>query len=82
MARRTQEQIDNEIAALRELIPQMPNYRSGIEIALRVLEHNLSVDTVFEAYEGDELFDDAHSTLVWRDGQSKNVPSELYREML
>lgn len=35
-------------------------------IALRVLEHALSNDTVFEAYEGDELFDDAHCALMFR----------------
>lgn len=82
MPRKSQEQIEIEIDALKALRPQMPHYQRGIDVALRVLEHDLCNDTVFNAYEGDELFDDAHSALLWRDGHTNETPSDLYREML
>lgn len=82
MARKTQDKIQAEIAALKELVTQMPNYKRNIEVSLRVLENNLDSDTVFDAYEGDDLFDDAHAALLWREGRSSDdSPSVQFREM-
>lgn len=82
MAIKTQEEVQAEIAALKELLPEMPDYKRGIDVALRVLETDMSSDEVFDAYEGAELFDDAHAALCWRDGHNSNVPSMSFREML
>lgn len=82
MSRRTQEQVQAEIEALKELLPQMPSYKSGINAALNVLENSLTHDEVFDSYEGGELFDDAHAALTWRDGHSGDLPSAQFREML
>lgn len=82
MARKTQEEVQAEIAALKELLPQMPNYKHGINVSLRVLEAPMSHDDVFDAYEGDELFDDAHTASLWRDGHGGSAPSVQFREMI
>lgn len=82
MPRQSDEQIQAEIVALNELLPQMPAYSDGIKVSLRVLEHKLNSDSVFGAYEGSELFFDAHSALLWRDGDASDKPSDLYREMM
>lgn len=81
MSRKTQDQIQTEIFSLKELLLLMPNYKRGIEVSLRVLENGMSSDTVFGAYEGDELFDDAHAALLWRDGNGGDAPSVQFREM-
>jgi hypothetical protein len=82
MPRKTQEQIEIEIAALKELLPQMRNYKRGIEVSLRVLENGMTSDTMFGAYEGSDLFDDAHAAVLWRDGNGGDAPSVQFREML
>lgn len=71
-----------EIAALKELLPQMSDYKRGINVSLRVLETAMSHDDVFDAYEGDKLFDDAHMASLWRDGHGSDTPSAQFREML
>lgn len=80
--RKTQDEIDAEIAALKELLPQLPNYKTGIEISIRVLDNKISHDGVYDAYEGEEVFDDALCVVLWRDGMSDDQPSALFREML
>ena len=82
MARKTVSEIEAEIASLKALLPDMPNYKDGINVSIRVLESQMTNDDVYDAFEGSDLFDDAHSTLLWRDGQSRgDAPSALYLEM-
>ena len=79
---KTEDEVQAEIAALKELLPQMPEYKRGISASLRVLETPMSHDDVFDAYEGDDLFDDAHVASLWRDGHGSGAPSALFREMI
>ncbi len=82
MARKTREEVQIEVAALKELRPQMPSYARGIDVTLQVLENGLSSDAVFDVYEGDEQFEDAHAALLWRDGNGGDAPSVHFCEML
>jgi hypothetical protein len=82
MTYKTVQEVQAEITALKELLPQMPNYKRGINVPLRVLEEPMSHDAVFDAFEGDELFDDAHIASLWRDGHGGSAPSVQFREMI
>jgi len=85
MARKTDEQVAAEIAALKELQPLLPQRaRQAIDAALKVLEGDLSHDSVYEMFEeGSEEFEDAFAARMWRDGASgSEALSVLYRELI
>ncbi|MBK3780166.1 hypothetical protein G3A43_07835 [Paraburkholderia aspalathi] len=82
--RKTEEEVQAEISALRELLPLMPHLRRNIGVALRVLTERLTNDDVYDAFEqGSELFEDANTTRMWRDGDSSSdALSTQWRETL
>lgn len=85
MARRkTNDEVQAEIVALRELLPQMPASRRGIQAAITVLAEALSHNDVYDRFEeGTEVFEDANSARMWRDGDSSSdALSAQWREML
>lgn len=83
MAKRTKNEVDAEIVALKELLPVAGCYAAGVNAALDVLENDLSSDSVFSRYEETDQFEDAHMALLWRQGQHDGYPpSAQVREML
>lgn len=85
MTKKTEEQVEAEIAALKALQPQLPlRARHAIDAALKVLEGRLSHDNVYELFEeGSEEFEDAFAARMWRDGISgSDALSVLYRELI
>lgn len=75
-------EVEAEIQALKDLLPLAPDYKRAINVSLRVLESHMSHDDVFDIYEGSDLFDDAHCTLLWRDDGEGRAPSIQFREMI
>lgn len=84
MTRKTEAEVQAEVAALQELIPQLPAARQNIKAALRVLAEGLSHNDVFDLFEeGSDVFDDANSARMWRDGDSSSdALSVQWRETL
>ena len=75
--RKTQEQIDAEIKALQETIPQVPPYsffgdsnRVAIDAQILVLQENMSGDSILDRYEDrDYILDAARLARDWLDGE-------------
>lgn len=85
MARKTDEQVHAEIAALKSLQPRLPQRaQQAVAAALKVLEDGLSHDSVYEMFEeGSEEFEDAFAARMWRDGAGgSEALSVLYRELI
>ena len=72
----TQQQIDAEIKALQEIVPQVPPYsffgesnRAAIGSQIRVLQENMSGDSIYDRYEDrDYILDAAQTARDWLDG--------------
>jgi hypothetical protein len=72
--RKTEEEIQAEIAALRELLSKWPQLRQSVGAALRVLNERMTNDDVYDAFEHEPtLFEDANTARMWRDGDSSSA---------
>ena len=81
--RKTAAEIAAEVAALKELLPKLPNQRSAIKAQIRVLENDLSNDDVYDEFQGTSRFDDTLDVCMWRDGDSECEPMSIqWRELL
>ncbi|VVE65102.1 hypothetical protein PAN31117_01758 [Pandoraea anapnoica] len=85
MTKKSDEQVQAEIGALTELLPQLPQRaRHAVDAALEVLRDDLSDDAVYEKFEeGTEEFEDALTACMWRDGVSgSEALSAQYRQLI
>lgn len=78
MARRTKEEVEKEIAALRALKP-IGGFKEKTRDSLAVAIDALSgeIDTTSDEFEelDDEVKDIAQSAIAWKDGHSEEKPS-------
>lgn len=85
MTKKSDDQVEAEIGALTELLPQLPQRaRQAVEAAIEVLRDDLSNDAIHEKFEeGTEEFEDALTAFMWRNGVAGNdALSAWYRELM
>jgi hypothetical protein len=94
--RKTKEQIEAEIAALKELKPKIrarsifgDDHHAAIDAQLDVLEKRLSENAVFDQFGTDEdldrsqsVFDAAMDARNWMDGQDVETPSVSWKGLV
>lgn len=81
--RKTADEIAAEIAALKELQPQLRRSNQAIQTEIDVLEGELSHDEVYDQFEGTPNFDVANDARMWRDGDSSaDAMSVQLKELL
>lgn len=81
--RKTPDEIALELAALKELLPLLPQSKRSIQVQIDVLEDGLSHDDVFDQFETSDVFQDANDIRMWRDGDSSGeAMSVQWKELL
>jgi hypothetical protein len=90
---RTQNEIDTEIATLRNLKSRVPertdfceDSRSAIDAEISVLENRLSIDEILDAAEVGQFSEDqrdcAIEARIWLDGGGFESPSECWEHYI
>lgn len=94
--RRTKQEVDAEVAALREMLPHVRhrgffgNNRDAIEAQIAVLDECLDNDDIYDRYDNTEdpesseslhLITNATAAMEWMDGRSDEKPSDGWKEL-
>ncbi|MGR9577895.1 hypothetical protein [Pandoraea sputorum] len=85
MPKKSDGEVQAEISALTELLPQLPQRaRQAVDAAIEVLRDDLSNDAVHEKFEGGtEEFEDALTAFMWRNGVAGgSALSAWYRDLM
>lgn len=87
--RRTQEEINEEIARLKAIRDHVRHYtafgddnRAAIDAQIMVFERNLSTDFIYDIWDDDDYqLDNADWAANWRDGYEDDAPSANWVEL-
>jgi hypothetical protein len=86
---KTEEEIDAEVAALREMKPRVrrfsmfgDDHHKAIDLQIEVLEERMDEDQIDDLFEGDDENSHAREAVQWMAGETENAPSVDWKELV
>ena len=86
---KTDEEIDAEIATLREMKPRVRHFTAfgddnwaAVELQIFVLEERMDEDQAGDEYEDADEYSHATEAIQWMNGETENAPSVGWKELV